>query len=1309
MTDGWIGGTPLVAERSGDGWIALVREDAERSPGKRTELHRVVRFGRDWRLTHWSHPFRFQRSESEVAAGLARHGDDLLISFSAANAQCWVAAMPEADLLALLRPAADFEVPAPTAGRFPSTWDEVLAAPAFVINLDRRPDRLALAAHRLHEAGFRDIRRVQAIDGQHSEMMRAALASLGWPALHPGDTLFARQAGRQGCFLSMALTLAWIVEHRIPLATIFEDDALFHSRWDTLAPAFYAETPRDIDLLYLGGQAEAWNPGDEHLLPTVEWLPPLREETDWRAAPRVLRKPTYKLGAFAITLDGARTILKRLLNFPGGVHSVDNMMNHLQRLALAGIPEYAFDWATWNATAEPDPAADWLPLQRMGETGLVFQQIELGTDIDTRWLELSEPSALAAREALRAAGASEPMDIAEQIAEAERTGRAASLPVVPLVSSRIWQGAARAAASDLTLVSVLVYLELSSADPQRRIDLLGPLFAAGIPLVLYLDQYYATRLDPNEIPPWVTLRLLEREDLDLVKMIAGLDPAPTLPATRTITKDTIEYLGLMNAKTEVVARAVREGLVTTPYTGFIDSGVAKLFTDQDAAFRRIAEADLTGLDRVLIPGCWPIRPVEVGALVDAVSWVFCGTLFLLPAAMAERFHALELEALDAFLAQGRLAWEVNVWAYLAGQHPEVFHWYLSDHNDRLTVIPRIGPASRRDARHDLPDLVDRKDAIPVTDVVDDGAARLLAPQYRHLAGKLAGDDGVIGSDEMPFASSTRVGPIWGHPADQVILPYIRRTGDWAPPEGDFAVSFLRPGMNVLDVGANIGYLTRLFSRAVGPDGTVIAVEANPGMYSVLLRNIGQPESRNVVALNLAAGDRFGHAAIDRAEEQNGNPSANQVVMVEHPEDAGIQMLPLDAALDPSARIDFIKVDVEGLDDRVLAGLERTIEVYKPAIIAEWNPKAMRRIGGDPAAAILGYLDKGWRVFVLDSVIDSFRLQLGLRQRLANGNEITREVAEWMQDIRFDQHLGMSVVSLLLQTDPAANLDAPEPVYYPPSLTLTFTESVDAYYQGRIADGMAACEHLLSREDASELQIQDSLRNQVFYARPLGELVLETDIHYEAECPESADDPRDPMVVLLGPEEGEDVLLERLAPVVALRRDGSEVEHAEDAIHPLVRNLTPAAGAISFEDGWLLVAAQRAWFDTGEWRTLHRLIWLDLSYRIAGLSDAFWFVDRERERCLDLAWRDGMVVFTVQPGDGGGCVVVEGPIADIGALLVPIDARDEALLVPLPLPPDADASWPADFRAESYMGLLRYLHEYIKPDAYLEIGVENGVS
>src|SRR4051812_5340894 len=110
----------------------------------------------------------------------------------------------------------------------PKFWQDVPNAPAFVINLDSHPERMAASVRELQLAGFTDVRRFQAVDAQYSEALKEAWSGRGSPAFAAWVTKFPEFAGKQGCFLSHLSLWNESAE--------FEDDILLHRHWSQLAP-----------------------------------------------------------------------------------------------------------------------------------------------------------------------------------------------------------------------------------------------------------------------------------------------------------------------------------------------------------------------------------------------------------------------------------------------------------------------------------------------------------------------------------------------------------------------------------------------------------------------------------------------------------------------------------------------------------------------------------------------------------------------------------------------------------------------------------------------------------------------------------------------------------------------------------------------------------------------------------------------------------------------------------------------------------------------------------------------------------------
>jgi FkbM family methyltransferase len=157
------------------------------------------------------------------------------------------------------------------------------------------------------------------------------------------------------------------------------------------------------------------------------------------------------------------------------------------------------------------------------------------------------------------------------------------------------------------------------------------------------------------------------------------------------------------------------------------------------------------------------------------------------------------------------------------------------------------------------------------------------------------------------------------------------------PEEDVTVALLKPGDQVLDIGANIGYHALRWARHVGQDGAVFAFEPAPPNYAALLTNLALNPELPVQPQQIALGDRAGSLSLssDRPGITSGSYSAKN-------SNAGgfdVPQLTLDEwAVDRDlSRLRLVKLDVEGWEAKVLDGASRTIADLRPTLMLEWNP------------------------------------------------------------------------------------------------------------------------------------------------------------------------------------------------------------------------------------------------------------------------------------------------------------------------------------------------------------------------------------
>lgn len=205
-------------------------------------------------------------------------------------------------------------------------WDEFLALPVFIINLDRRFDeRYVECERRVRAAGFTDVRRWKAVDGS-TEDLSAHWAQHGSPAFNPTDDKF--RVPQQGCFLSYLHLFQHVLAEGIAQYVVFEDDIAFHPDWHIYAPLFWEATMVTFpDLVYLGGQID---------------VPPTSQ--------RIVRAPCFCTHAVFYThLAGTRKVYDALLNTPGGLRTNDCCLIDYQKAAYYGGHPCPFEWVCWDA------------------------------------------------------------------------------------------------------------------------------------------------------------------------------------------------------------------------------------------------------------------------------------------------------------------------------------------------------------------------------------------------------------------------------------------------------------------------------------------------------------------------------------------------------------------------------------------------------------------------------------------------------------------------------------------------------------------------------------------------------------------------------------------------------------------------------------------------------------------------------------------------------------------------------------------------------------------------------------------------
>lgn len=165
---------------------------------------------------------------------------------------------------------------------------------------------------------------------------------------------------------------------------------------------------------------------------------------------------------------------------------------------------------------------------------------------------------------------------------------------------------------------------------------------------------------------------------------------------------------------------------------------------------------------------------------------------------------------------------------------------------------------------------------------------------------------------------------------------------------DWFRSNLRPGMVVLDIGANVGQYTLIAARGVGSNGRVHAFEPNPISYRTLTSNIEINSFRNVSTHALAVSDSAGEVTLYVPDNDNMGEASLQMSQTGQ-RNTTVMSVTIDdwaqnADLGATPRIDIIKIDVQGLESAVLRGARKVMIRFRPIIICEFEERWLRDSG-----------------------------------------------------------------------------------------------------------------------------------------------------------------------------------------------------------------------------------------------------------------------------------------------------------------------------------------------------------------------------
>lgn len=212
---------------------------------------------------------------------------------------------------------------------------------------------------------------------------------------------------------------------------------------------------------------------------------------------------------------------------------------------------------------------------------------------------------------------------------------------------------------------------------------------------------------------------------------------------------------------------------------------------------------------------------------------------------------------------------------------------------------------------------------------------------------------VIGPDDEPMYVDLR-----GKGFGQITRGYLM--AEFLP-----LIHVLDEAAVALDIGANIGVLTRLLAARVS-HGRVFAFEPSPSTFALLHKNTA--EIPNVTCVQVALADHSG-AVRFRESVEPGLRHLSTGTPTTEPGTIEVRVSRLDDWVRDQqlGRLDLIKIDVEGLEEEVLMGAQEVIQAFRPTIVFEYiasMASQRSRYAGDKLFHMMR--DAGYLVLRLDA-------------------------------------------------------------------------------------------------------------------------------------------------------------------------------------------------------------------------------------------------------------------------------------------------------------------------------------------------------
>lgn len=212
----------------------------------------------------------------------------------------------------------------------------------------------------------------------------------------------------------------------------------------------------------------------------------------------------------------------------------------------------------------------------------------------------------------------------------------------------------------------------------------------------------------------------------------------------------------------------------------------------------------------------------------------------------------------------------------------------------------------------------------------------------------------------------KVGPftLYAKTIDRLLALFLLKFGFRSSFEKEIFESLLKPGMRVVDIGANLGYYTLIAARIVGPEGRVYAFEPEEGNFSLLALAVEKSGRHNIKLFRKAIAEKSGEGTLFFSEEHRGdhrtfdNGENRRRIIVE--------TASLDEIMAHEGKIDIVKIDIEGAESKALEGMKKILADNEGIkIMSEFWPRGISEAGAQPLDFLKRWKELGFEILFIN--------------------------------------------------------------------------------------------------------------------------------------------------------------------------------------------------------------------------------------------------------------------------------------------------------------------------------------------------------